>query len=467
MPSIIPCLEAQHNVWYDGDMKIDLPSPVQQVLTRLKSAGYEAYVVGGAVRDLLTGNQVTDWDFTTNATPEQVMKVFPDGFYDNQFGTVGIAEKYLNPTTESIATYEITTYRSEGVYTDHRRPDSVTWGKTIQDDLKRRDFTINALALAEDNTVMDPFHGQEDLEKKLIRAVGVPTERFQEDALRMMRAIRFSAQLGFTIEPKTLEAITKQADLIAHISWERIRDEFLKILVSKFPVQGVEQLASTGLLKHILPELLEARGVDQARHHIYDVWTHTLNAVESCPSKDPIVRFAVLLHDIAKPITADHSTDIVTFFNHEVVGARVAKKVAERFRLSKKDVQRIFTLVRWHMFVYDTKVTDAYIRRFIRRVGLENIQDMIALRVADRIGSGSKATSWRLEEMKERIEAQLHQPFSKNDMKIDGDDLMKELGLKPGPQIGKILNELFEEVVEDPEKNTREYLLGKAKKLLS
>lgn len=451
-------------VWYDHLMRIELPSPVKTIIEKMKTGGFDIYIVGGAVRDLLLGKPTTDWDFATNATPEQIQAIFPDHYYDNVFGTVGVAGKYVGDAEHPDAVYEITTYRSEGVYSDHRRPDKVEWGKSIEEDLKRRDFTINAIALANDK-FSDPYDGQSDLHAKLIKAVGDPTTRFEEDALRMMRAIRFSAQLGFTIEEKTLAAITKLSKLITEISWERIRDEFLKILSSDHPDTGLELLEKTEILHHILPELLPAKGVMQAHHHIYDVWTHTIYAVRDCPSKDPIVRFAVLLHDIAKPQTAKQIEGGVTFYNHEVAGSRVAKSIATRFKLSKKDIQRIFTLVRWHMFVYNTNVTDAYIRRFIRRVGLENIEDMIALRIADRLGSGAKRTSWRLEEMQERVREQLKQPFTMRDMKIDGKEIMKELKLKPGPQVGTILKELFKDILETPEHNTKEYLLEKAKQL--
>ncbi|HKY73707.1 MAG TPA: CCA tRNA nucleotidyltransferase [Patescibacteria group bacterium] len=446
-------------------MQVQLPEPVKHILHTLQKGGYEAFVVGGAVRDVLLGAPVKDWDFTTNATPDEILKLFPDGFYDNTFGTVGVAGKHIGYTENPDEVFEITTYRSEGVYSDHRRPDTVQWGKTIEEDIQRRDFTINAMAL-DGERVIDPYGGQKDLQNHTIRAVGNPTIRFQEDALRMMRAIRIGAQLGFTIEQTTLKAIHAQSTLITHISWERIRDEFLKILTSEYPEEGIQLLASTNLLSHIMPELLECRGVEQAHHHIYDVWTHALKAVKACPSKDPIVRLAVLVHDIGKPVTADTSSKAVTFYNHEVVGARIARTIAERLRLSKKDIQRVFTLVRWHMFVYDKQVTDAYIRRFIRRVGTLYIKDMIDLRVADRIGSGAKPTSWRLEEMKERIEGQLHQPFSMNDLVIDGNDLMKEFRLQPGPQVGKILQTLFKRVLESPDRNTKEMLLEEAKKLL-
>lgn len=446
-------------------MQLDLPAPVKTILSKMKEGGFEVFIVGGAVRDLALGKVTTDWDFTTNATPEQIQALFPDSFYDNTFGTVGIAGKHLDDAEHPEAIYEITTYRSEGSYSDHRRPDKVEWGKSINEDLKRRDFTVNAMAL-DGEKIVDPFDGQSDLSKKLIRAVGDASTRFEEDALRMMRAIRFSAQLGFEIEPTTLAAISKHADLITKISWERIRDEFLKILISDHPDLGLDLLHQTGLLKHILPELLPSKGVAQAHHHIYDVWTHTLYAVRDCPSRDPIVRLAVLLHDVAKPQTADTKTGTVTFYNHEVAGARVAKAVAIRFKLSKKDIDRIFTLVRWHMFVYTPNVTDAYIRRIIRRVGKENIDDMMAVRIADRLGSGAKRTSWRFEELQERIRQQLKTPFTMRDMAIDGDDLMKEFKLKPGKKLGEMLHKLFAEVLEHPEINTREQLLARAKKLL-
>jgi tRNA nucleotidyltransferase (CCA-adding enzyme) len=450
-------------------MKLELPAPVKKILATMKSARYEIYIVGGAVRDLLVGKTRTDWDFTTNAAPEQIQAVFPDSFYDNKYGTVGVAGKHLGDKEHPEAIYEITTYRSEGVYSDHRRPDVVAWGTSINDDLKRRDFTINAMAL-DGEKIVDPFHGQSDLESKTIRAVGDAGTRFEEDALRMMRAIRFSAQLGFTIEPVTLAAIKKHATLIKHISQERIRDEFLKILIADHPETGLEHLRETGLLEHIVPELLPAKGVAQAHHHIYDVWTHTLYAVRDCPSRDPIVRLAVLLHDIAKPQTArpgtGKDTAAVTFYNHEVAGARVAKAVAQRFKLSKKDTDRIFTLVRWHMFVYTPNVTDAYIRRLIRRVGKENINDMIAVRIADRLGSGSKRTSWRFEELQARIKEQLKTPFTMRDMAIDGNDLMREFTLKPSKKLGEILHALFADVLEHPEHNTKDVLLEKAKSLL-
>ncbi len=472
-------------------MRISLPPEVVGLVFLVQKAGFSVEVVGGALRDKLLGRSSHDWDLTTNAQPEQILSVIPESFYENEFGTVGITREHLRnqlgwsnegkEQEELDDVIEITTYRSDSIYTDHRRPDAVSWGKTLEEDLSRRDFTMNALAFrftaSEDalaqytqdeilveGSIIDLFDGQNDLKKNLIRTVGDPDLRFQEDALRMLRAVRFGAQLGFRLDNEVLVALQQNAGLISHVSWERIRDEFLKILTTDYVEQAITLLSTTGLLQYILPELLETKGVDQRGHHEHDVWTHSLRACASCPSRDPIVRFATLLHDIAKPQTQEPLPDSpgeYSFFNHEVIGARTAKEAAQRFRLSKDDIQRVFTLVRWHMFHYQEDMTDAAIRRFIRRVGVENISDMMALREADRLGSGSKRTSWRLEEMKDRIEAQLHQPMQVRDMVVKGEDVMEFLQIPPSRKVGDILQMLFEEVLDDPDKNTREYLLGR------
>ncbi|OGV90796.1 hypothetical protein A3A66_04155 [Microgenomates group bacterium RIFCSPLOWO2_01_FULL_46_13] len=477
-------------------MHLKLPPPVLTVIGSLTTAGFEAYIVGGAVRDLLQQKDTTDWDFTTKATPEEIQKIFPDSFYDNHFGTVGITGQHLLPVSSKAITkkwlaanwldqvYEITTFRQEYGYSDKRHPDKIVWGKTLTEDLARRDFTINAIALKIHNPqstirnlsastpiktevdIIDPYNGQVNLDQKLIRAVGDAKERFHEDALRMMRAIRLGAQLGFTIEPKTLTAIKQHANLIIHISWERIRDELLKIIASSYSADGILLLHSAGLLEFILPELLETRNVPQAGHHIYDVWTHSLESLRHCPSTDPLVRLATLLHDIGKPQTFRRQGPRgITFYGHEVVGARLTNLIAQRLRLSTKQSQKLTTLVRWHMFTYNPEMTDASIRRFIRRVGLENINDMLLLRVGDRKGGGSKATSWRLRQLQERIGQQLYEPMSLKDMKVNGLDVMKTLKIEPGPKIGQILNQLFEEILEDTSKNNRKYLISRIKKL--
>ncbi|MBI5356298.1 CCA tRNA nucleotidyltransferase [Candidatus Collierbacteria bacterium] len=454
-------------------MTFQLPDDVISILQRLKKSGFDGFVVGGAVRDLLQEKEVHDWDFATDAMPEQIQKVFPGSFYDNQFGTVGI------PRDGNI--FEVTTFRTEHGYSDKRRPNKVEWGKSLEEDLSRRDFTINAMALnsklkiqnsklkteGEKNLVeieveiIDPFGGQKDLKNKLIRAVGGPTERFSEDALRMMRAIRLGAELGFGIEKKTLEAIKKNKDLIKEISWERIRDEFLKIISSNFPADGVKLLYSTGLLEIILPELVKGAGVPQGGHHINDVFTHCVESLRFCPSLDVWIRLATLLHDVGKPDTMVIRDGKPTFYNHEVVGARIVKVIANRLRLPRKKRDFLWKMVRWHMFAYNPEMTDSAIRRFMRRVGKEDIPKMIELRVGDRKGGGSRETSWRLEELKSRIAGLMNDPLTVADLKIDGFDVMKTLNIKPGPTIGKVLNFLFEEVLEDPSKNDREYLLSR------
>lgn len=479
-------------------MDLRLPQPVLFVLWVLERAGHDAYLVGGAVRDLLMHRVTTDWDFTTNATPEQIQKLFPGSFYDNNFGTVGFPAKALFDQMERegwvVASniknetwlkevLEITTYRTDHQYSDFRRPDKVSWGERVEDDLARRDFTINALAISTAPTTMlafirvqeetlipikivDLYHGQEDIKNQLIRAVRDPNERFNEDALRMMRAIRFGAQLHFVIEPETLMAIQKNAALISQISAERIRDELLKIISSEFPAEGITLLFNSGLLQYIIPELIPMRGIKQGGHHIYDVWTHSLESLKACPSSDPIVRLATLLHDLGKPKTyREQGPRGVTFYGHEVVGARMAEKIGIRLRLTNKQIEKLVILVRWHMFTYNPEMTDAAIRRFIKRVGLDNINEVMLLRVGDRKGGGSKATSWRLRELQERIGQQLYEPLSVKDLVIDGTDVMTELKLKPGPVIGKILNQLFEEVMEDTSKNTKEYLLKRMHEL--
>ncbi len=445
--------------------KIKLPDKVKKLINTFQQAGFEIYLVGGSARGLITGHKIADWDFATNASPEEMLKLFPkNSFYHNQFGTVSIV---MGPKKDDVL--EVTTYRTERGYSDRRRPDKVTWGKTVEEDLSRRDFTINAIAIKlktqnsklKIETIIDPFEGQKDLKKKVIRAVGDPNKRFQEDALRLLRAVRIATQLGFVIEPKTFTSIQKNAFLIQEIAWERIRDELLKLLASRHPADGILLLYNSGLLKYILPELLEARGVAQAKHHIYDVWTHLIESLRYCPSKDPIVRLATLLHDIGKPATAKGEGEERTFYNHEVVGAIMVKKIGRRLRLSNRQLDRLWRLVRWHQFTPNENQTDKAIRRFIRRVGQENLQDILDVRVGDRLGSGVPRTSWRLELFKKRLAEVQKQPFSVKDLKVNGHDVMTILKIKPGPMVGKILQALFEEVEDNKEKNQRQYLLSR------
>lgn len=449
-----------------------LPQEIRAIFKKFATKGWEIYLVGGAVRDMLLGKkEITNWDFATNAPPEKIQSLFKESFYDNQYGTVKIPHSKFTPL-------EITTYRSEKGYGDFRHPDQVFWGKTIKEDLSRRDFTINAMALGpkinpqtkkQDLSagweLIDPFGAQEDLEKKLIRAVGNPEERFTEDALRLLRAIRLAAVLDFEIEKKTLQAIKKNAVLIKKVSGERIREEIFKILVSDRVEKGFNLLRETGLLEHIFPELLPAYNLTQKGHHLWDVWRHSLLAVQFCPSSDPIVRLATLLHDVGKPQVVAEINGERTFYNHEVVGARMARQIGQRLRLSNKDLDRLYRLVRWHQFSVSENQTDKALKRFLRRVGPENVEDMLALRTGDRLGSGAKKTSWRTEEFKKRLIEVQKQPFNITDLKIDGHDVMESLNIPPGPKVGQVLKEIFAQVEEGKLENDRDVLLREIEKI--
>ncbi len=467
-----------------------MPVFVRKILKKFEIEGYEIYIVGGVVRDLIINkgklpiNWRVDWDFTTNATPPEILALFPDGFYDNQFGTVGVVnprEKMKKAHYGKPPIYEITTFRKEIGYTDCRHPDKVVWGKTIEDDLIRRDFTINAIALRASpsgqalgnkawNFKLSDYHqGQEDIKRKLIRAVGIPKLRFQEDALRMMRAARIATQLGFTIEEKTFQAINNNLNLIDQISSERIRDELLKLLSYAHAADGYLLMRNSGLAGKILPEVERSFGVAQkspGRHHLWDVGTHSVNSLRFCRSHDAIVKLATLIHDVGKPVVVKKQEDgVITFYNHELAGSSIAANIAKRLKLSKKDSQRLVTLVRWHQFTVDERQTDNAVRRFIRNVGKENIEDMLCLRTADRLGGGAKETSWRLEKFKKKIDIVQEQPFSVADLKVNGNEVMRTLNITPGPLVGKILDRLFEEVEEDKEKNNKPYLLGRIKQI--
>lgn len=444
-------------------MDYKIPNHIKNILDKFQKNNFQIYIVGGAVRDLLMGKIVSDWDFTTDARPDDILKLFPDGFYDNKFGTVGIP-------TKTTKMYEITTMRKEGTYQDYRHPNKVSWTNKIEEDLARRDFTVNAIALSLDGKTIDPFNGQVDIKNKLIKAVGNPGKRFQEDALRLMRAIRITTELEFDVEENTYSAIKENASLIKQIAWERIRDELFKILASSNPDTGISKLREAGILQIILPELEKCFGVMQKgpKHtRIYDIGKHSLLTLKHTPSTDPLVRFAALLHDVGKADTVTTAADgNVTFYNHDVVGGSLVLQIAKKCNLSKKQTDKLFRLVRFHMFTVTEDQTDSAIRRFIRNVGLENIDDMMALRVGDRLGGGTqKETSWRMEKFQQRIKQVLKKPFSISDLKVNGHDVMKVLKIKSGPKVGEILQKLFEDVLEDSSKNNREYLLGKIKQI--
>lgn len=460
---------------------MQIPEFVKNIVKKLEEAGFEAFIVGGCVRDLLMGKEPEDWDVTTNARPEEILKVFPEGRYENVFGTV-IVPVELKESNKAIKQQnrnfvEITTYRSEQGYSDRRHPDEIRFEDSLDRDLERRDFTINAMAIRINPPappllkgafeVIDFFGGQKDLKKKIIRAVGEPVDRFKEDALRMMRAIRFSCQLDFTIEDKTLRGIKKMAGGIKFISKERIRDELIKILQSDKAYEGIMLLHETKLLQYILPELERGISIDQNRHHIYTVFKHSVLSLKYCPNKDWRVKFASLLHDIAKPQTKRLIKGDFTFYNHDIVGARVAEKIMSRLKFSNEDIKKVSTLVRNHMFYYNVgEVTESSVRRLIVKVGEENLKDLIDLRIADRLGSGvPKAKPYKLRHLEYMMEKVRKDPISVKKLKINGDDLMKLLNIPPGPKIGAILDVLLSGVIEDPKLNDRKYLEKRSEEL--
>jgi putative nucleotidyltransferase with HDIG domain len=464
-----------------GDVKnnslFKIPPEVALVTNGLKRANFQAFLVGGCVRDLLLGVKPKDWDITTNARPEQIVATFPKTFYENEFGTVGVVNE--DSTDETLKTIEVTPFRIEKGYSDHRHPDTVAWGKTIDDDLKRRDFTINAMAIELGGKVadgykghlIDLYKGQEDLVKRTIRSVGDPSERFSEDALRMIRSVRFAAELNFSIEKTTYVAIQSHIKLMADISAERIRDEFQKIIMSDRPMAGLLLLEEMGLLPYVSPELLKTIGVGQNRSHIYPVWEHLLRSVQyAAERKYPLeVRLAALFHDISKPETKRFSreTSDYTFYGHEVIGARVVEKILKNLKFPLKTVEKVKKLVRWHMFFSDTEqITLSAVRRMIRNVGKEYIWDLMDVRVCDRKGMGRpKEDPYRLRKYHAMIEEALHDPISVAMLKINGSKIMEVTRETPGPRIGLILHTLFEEVLDDPKLNTSSYLEERATQL--
>lgn len=436
-----------------------LPEEVQNIIKKLQDSGCEAYAVGGCVRDLLLGKEPKDWDITTNAKPEEIQKLFPEHVYENTFGTVAIKTGSEKP---ELALIEVTPYRIEGKYTDKRHPDSVKFADKLEDDLSRRDFTVNAMAINIDGKITDLFNGQKDLSSKVIKTVGEPGERFEEDALRLLRAVRFATVLDFKIEEKTLEAVRNNSNWLVAISKERIRDEFVKIINSNNAYDGTLLLYETGLLKHIVPELLEGVGVEQNLHHIYTVWEHITRALKYASEKEYSleVRLASLFHDIGKPRSKRGEGRDSTFYGHEVIGAKMVAEIMARLKFPKDQAEKIVKLVRYHMFYYNPEeVTESSVRKLLARIGLENVEDLIKVREADRIGSGRpKAVPYKLRHLKYIIDKVSHDPISVKMLRVGGEDVMKELDTKPGPKIGLILNYLLAEVIDDPSKNTKEYL---------
>lgn len=451
-------------------MHFPIPEEVSTVSKALREKGYEAYLVGGCVRDLITGRTPKDWDVTTNATPEQIQAVFPDSFYENDYGTVGIKTGSEDPTLSII---EVTPYRSESGYSDKRRPDSVQFGVSLEDDLARRDFTINALALDESKGhLVDPYSGQKDIKDKLVRAVGNASERFNEDALRMLRAVRLVAELEFGIDGDTAKAISDNSQHLSHVSRERVRDELVRILKSEKPMDALVLAQQLGILEYIAPDLVRGIGIEQNQAHSYDVFGHLMRSMQHAADKgwSLDIRLAALFHDVSKPETrrwSDEKKDW-TFHGHEVVGSRVTKRALEDLKFSRETIDKMVKLVRWHMFFSDPEqITLSAVRRIIVSVGKENMDDLLKLRVCDRIGTGRpKEQPFRLRKYMAMVDQALRDPISVGMLKIDGKQIMKTFHVEPGPRIGWTLNALLEDILEDPGLNTEEYLNNKTKELL-
>lgn len=450
--------------------QFEIPKEILSISQKIKEVGFEAYLVGGCVRDLILGKKPKDWDFATNAKPEDIVLLFTKTFYENEYGTVGIVNEGVSDETLKIV--EITPFRTESGYSDSRRPDKVSFGATLEEDLKRRDFTINAIALDTDKGHLhDPHKGQEDIKDKTIKTVGDPKVRFGEDGLRILRAIRFNAELGFMINEETSQAIKNNAPLLQNISKERIRDEFIKIIMSDRPMESIILSHELGILKIIIPDLESTIGVEQNQAHSFDVWLHLLKSLNHAVKKKMSLdlRLAALFHDISKPETRRWSPEKKdwTFYGHDVVGAKKASKILKDLRFSNELIEKVEKLVRWHMFFSDTEqITLSAVRRLIVNVGKENIWDLMNVRICDRIGTGRpKESPYRLRKYRSMIDEVLTDPISVGMLKIDGSKVIRVTKLPPGPKIGYILHALLEEVLENPSLNTEEVLENKAIKL--
>ncbi|MDR3570698.1 MAG: CCA tRNA nucleotidyltransferase [Candidatus Pacebacteria bacterium] len=449
--------------------ELSVPSEVRELCKSLFSKGYETYLVGGCVRDLLLGRQPKDWDITTNAIPEAIQSTFPETFYENDYGTVGVVTQAEDPRLKVI---EVTPFRIEGKYSNARHPDEVKFSDKLEDDLERRDFTINAIAYDPNTSeLIDNHDGLSDLDRKVIVTVGNPDERFAEDALRMLRAIRISAELDFSIDTATAQGILKNAPQLEKISKERIRDELTRIVMSPRPLQALFIAQKLGILRYVIPELEEGIGCQQNQAHSFDVFEHLLRSLQHAADKNwPLdVRLAALLHDIGKPATREWSEEKGdwTFYGHDVVSAKMAKKILNDLKFPKEIIEKVTMLVRSHMFFSDPDVvTLSAVRRLIARVGKENIDDLVNLRVCDRIGTGRpKEHPFRLRKYLSMIDEAMRDPVSVAMLKINGSKLM-EMGERPSPRIGWTLHALLEEVLDEPTKNTQEYLEERAMKLL-
>ena len=449
--------------------KVDLskvPKDVFGLCDKLRAARKRSWIVGGCVRDMLLGREVADWDLCTDATPDELTKIFPRAIptgIEHGTVTVVVAGKH----------YEVTTLRGETTYSDGRRPDAVHFVSDIAADLARRDFTFNAIAIDPlDGNVIDPWGGQKDLAARVLRAVGDPLQRFGEDGLRVLRAARFVATLEVDLDPATRAAIAPTLDTYRKVSHERIRDEWMKAMKATRPSRAFEVMKDTGILQVTCPELLLGVGMAQNKYHSYDVWTHGMECVDACKG-DPVLRIAALLHDVGKPATRamGEKTKDWTFYDHDRVGAEIAEPICQRLRFSNDERARIVHLVRNHLFHYTSELTDAGIRRWIRRMGTDRLQDFYALNEADLRAKGPEADPdlSALVGLKAHVAKLLAEgaALSTRDLKVNGRDLMQELGLAPGKILGELLDALLEVVTNEPAMNERDKLLAKAREMVA
>ena len=445
-------------------LRQQIARPVLEICKELRNSGERAWVVGGCVRDTLRGEVVNDWDVATTARPEKVQKVFerviPTGI---DHGTVTVLWKG--------EAYEVTTLRGEGAYSDGRRPDSVVFVSDIDEDLARRDFTVNAIAYDPvQSKVVDPFGGLRDMQDKTLRAVGDPKERFREDGLRILRGARFVATLDFELEEDTEAAFRSALDTFRKVSPERVREEWIKTMKASEPSRAFEVMRRTGILEVTYPELLEQVGCEQNQWHAYDVWDHTMRVLDESKG-DPVERVAALLHDVAKPRTRARSekTNDWTFYHHEKVGADMADRWLRDYRFSNSERTLITGLIRHHLICYSSEWTDAAVRRFMKRVGRDTLDPLLRLGEADALGKGRNVDEElaALEELRGRIDEEIEagRALTTQDLAIGGNDVIPLLDGGAGPAVGKILRALLETVIDDPSLNTRDKLMPLAEEL--
>ncbi len=446
------------------DLERAIPDVVHGLLRTLWVGGHAAYVVGGSLRDSLLGRSAKDWDLATAALPERTLELFPGAVYENKFGTVAV--RTADPDVPEV---EITTFRSDHDYADFRRPHRVEFSESIELDLARRDFTVNAMAWGaepgEPPRLVDPHGGQVGLSARTLRTVGDPAARFEEDALRMVRAVRLAATLDFEVERATLAAIQARAENVRQLSGERIAIEMKRLLGAERPSIGLRLMADTNVLAAISPDLARQPGVPQNKMPGEDLWDHTLRSVDGAVKEPGRIRLAALLHDIGKPLTMADGR----FLGHESVGAELADKLLDDWRWPVAERQRIVRLIRHHMFGYQPSWSDAAIRRFLVKIGPEELEDLFLLREADHIGSGREPDAGGLDELRARVAKELAAgvALDLSGLAIDGSDLMAELGITPGPTVGRLLDWLLERVIAEPSVNTREGLLDLARRRLS